>query len=157
MTDVADTSLNGIDAVLSRLPSAWLVASSGEARLVVGPAGAFVLMPPSTDPTTAAERARQLATTTRVALAEHVSWVPFIEAVVVLPESPLRNGVAASVPLDLLPETLIEGPAVVDPGTLGAIRLLVEEGRLARWRPGVDSSGAMIDLCEPVDDIPTSS
>lgn len=162
---MANASLDGVDAVLADLPPAYAVASSGAARLVVGPPGAFVLVPSGTDPSTAAERAGHLAATTRSALAEHVSWVPFIDAVVVVHDSPVHNGVATPVPLDLLPETLVEGPVVIEPSTVATIRLLLDEGRLTSWRAGlgVDDANddakddANIDLCEPADDIPAAS
>lgn len=157
MTDVANASLDGIDSVLSGLPPTWVVASNGAARLVVSPPGAFVLLPAGADPSTTAERAGHLAATTRVALAEHLSWVPFIDAVVVIHDTPVRNGLATSVPLDLLPETLVEGPVVIDPSTVATIRLLLDEGRLPHWRTGVHSEDAKIDLCEPVNDVPAAS
>ncbi|WP_334144722.1 hypothetical protein [Rhabdothermincola sp.] len=156
MTDLANASLDGIDSVLAGLPPACVVASSGVARLVVGPPGAFVLLPSGADPSTTAERAGHLAATTRAALAEHVSWVPFIDAVVIH-DTPLRNGSATSVPLDLLPETLVEGPVVIDPSTVAMIRHLLDEGQLPNWRTGVCSEDGKIDLCEPVDDVPAAS
>jgi hypothetical protein len=137
-----------IDEVLADLPSLCTVASAGEARLVFGPSGAFVLLDGSDDPADSADRAGRLAASTRGALAEHVSWVPFIDAVIVTPRA--RNGGDATpVPLDLLREVLVEGPPVIEPMALDTFRELLAHGRLASWRAGLNGDAGKIDLCEP--------
>lgn len=150
MTEGHRTS-HSIDEALASLPGAFAVASQGEARLVAGPSGAFVLLgvPGPAVPPNASFTLSQLAADTRSALADHLSWVPFIDTLLVrvADEGDTRN--PAVVPLDLLRDTVCEGRQVVDDRALGAIRDLLRRGLLGGWRVGLVPTGDRIDLCDP--------
>src|SRR5690606_15531873 len=133
---------------LSSLPPGYSIASSGEARFIAGPPGAFVLLAAGGGAGNGADRAALLASTTRTALAEHLTWVPFIDAIVVTTE-PSMSTAATPVPLDLLSEMLTEGPIVIDAGVLETIRSLIAEQRLSTWRTGLGLPADKIDLCDP--------
>jgi hypothetical protein len=152
----AGVSLDSVDRVLTSLPAPFAVASSGEARFVLGPPGAFVLLASGDDVAQSADRATLLAATTRTALAEHLSWVPFIDAVVVTTANQRAAQSATAVPLDMLAELLTEGPIVIDASAIEAVTALIDEARLSTWQRGVGLPAASIDLCEPAADRTTS-
>lgn len=139
-----------IDAILAELPAAFVLARQASARLVVGPCGAFVIHPADGDVAGAADHLTRLTSVTRNALFDHLTWVPFVDAIVVTRTSRPRNHLATVVPLDLLGDVLTQGREVVDAGTLNAIRDAVRTGRLDGWRVGSGSAGDRIDLCDPV-------
>jgi hypothetical protein len=142
-----------IDEALASLPGQFAVASLDEARLVAGPAGAFVLTSfPGAEPTPEAAGAsiNRMAADIRAALADHLSWVPFVDTLVVtVGKPPSTTGSVAVVPVDLLRDTVVEGRAVVDERALGVIRDLLRRGQLGGWRVGLVPVGERIDLCEP--------
>jgi hypothetical protein len=142
------TPLNGIDAILAELPSDWLIGWLDEARLAIGPTGAFVLVPGQVDLAAAADRAQTLATRTRAVLAAHISWVPFIDAAVVTEADRPTEDAAMIVPVDLLGELLTEGSLVIDRPALAVLRNLLSGGSLDGWRVGVAPVDVSIDLCE---------
>jgi hypothetical protein len=144
-------SAEQIDRLLAGLPATHTVASQESARLVVGPSGATVILLGERDVPDAADRAARLAAATRTALADHVAWVPFVDAVVVTDDAETATA-ATVVPPDLLGEVLVEGPEVIDPPALGVIVDLLDTDGLAPWRVGLDPSAAKIDLCEPARD-----
>jgi hypothetical protein len=141
-------SAEQIDRLLAGLPATHTVASQESARLVVGPSGATVILLGERDVANAADRAARLAAATRASLADHVAWVPFVDAVVVTDDAERSPASATVVPPDLLGEVLVEGPEVIDPPALGVIVDLLDTDGLAPWRVGLDSSTAKIDLCE---------
>jgi hypothetical protein len=136
-----------IDRLLAGLPATHTVASQDAARLVVGPCGATVVLLGERDVPDAADRAARLAAATRTALADHVAWVPFVDAVVVTDDADRSATAATVVPPDLLGEVLVEGPEVIDPPALDVIVDLLDTDGLAPWRVGLDSDAAKIDLC----------
>jgi hypothetical protein len=142
-----------IDEALASLPGEFAVGSLDEARLVAGPAGAFVLTGfPGTDATPEAAGAtiNRLAADIRASLADHLSWVPFVDTLVVtVGKPPATTGSVAVVPVDLLHDTMVEGRAVVDERALRVIRDLLRRGQLGGWRVGLVPVGERIDLCEP--------
>jgi hypothetical protein len=146
------TPLDGIDAILAELPSDWVVGWLAGARLVIGPSGAFVLVPGQADLPAAADRAQGLAHTTRSVLAHHISWVPFIDAAVVTEGDRPNAASAVVVPVDLLGELLTEGPPVIDRPALGVLRNLLAQGQLDGWQVGSPPVDVKIDLCESITD-----
>ncbi len=80
---MAPKSVEHIDGLLADLSPMYTIASQGSARFVAGPTGVFVLVYGGDDLGRAAELAARLAPTTRATLADHLSWVPFVDAVVV--------------------------------------------------------------------------
>lgn len=150
MTEGHRTS-HSIDEALASLPEAFAVASHGEARLVAGPAGAFVLLGvegPAV-PAEASFMLNHLAADIRSALADHLSWVPFIDTLLVRVAGERDSRDPAVVPLDLLRDTVCEGRQVVDDRALGVIRDLLRRGQLGEWRVGLVPTGDRIDLCDP--------
>jgi hypothetical protein len=151
-----------IDGLLAELSPMYTVASQGAARFVAGPSGVFVLVLGGDDVDAAADRAGRLAAATRASLADHLSWVPFVDAVVVTAADDSRRqpatravpGVApaTAVPLDMLGEVLVEGRAVIEFSALGVIDDLLRDEALTPWRMGVVAGADKIDLCEPTAD-----
>lgn len=144
-----------IDEVLSSLPDAYVVAGQGSARLVVGPCGAFVLQPADTDLSAAAARLNRLTAITREAMCDHVTLVPFLDALAVTAGEAPRHAAITVAPLDLLADVLTHGPEVIDRPTLNALRDAVRAATLDGWRVGVGITGDKIDLCDPAQ--PTST
>jgi len=150
-----------IDGLLAELSPTYTIASQGPARLVAGPTGVFVLVLSGDDVERATELAARLAPATRAALADHLAWVPFVDAVVVIgrdgrrtehdrePHPATGASDAIAVPVDMLGEVLVEGRAVIDLGALGVIDELLREQALAPWTVGTGAGAAKIDLCEP--------
>ena len=144
-------TLHNIDEALASLPGEFAVASNGDARLVAGSAGAFVMVGVGgdTSPTEAAFLVSQLAADTRSALADHLSWVPFIDTMLVSLSLDQSRVASSTVPLDMVHVTVCEGRQVVDDRALGVIRDLLRRGMLGNWLVGLVPSGDRIDLCEP--------
>jgi hypothetical protein len=140
--------VDGIDGILAELPPDWVIGRQGEARLVMGPSGAFVLVPEAADLAAAADRAQHLAQLTRAIVSHHISWVPFIDAAVVTDADRPTEDAAVVVSIDLLAELLIEGPPVIDRPALGVLRNLLVEGSLDGWQVGSAPADVSIDLCE---------
>jgi hypothetical protein len=151
-----------IDGLLAELSPMYTIASQGAARFIAGPSGVFVLVLGGDDVDRAAERAGRLAAATRASLADHLSWVPFVDAVVVTaPDDQRRQPAtqaiagaapATAVPLDMLGDVLVEGRAVVEFASLGLIDDLLQDDALAPWRVGLAAGADKIDLCEPTAD-----
>lgn len=141
----------GIDEALAALPDMYAVGSHGDARLVAGPAGAFVVVAAPDDEESAAAPATQLAAELRMLLADHLSWVPFIDTLLVTVEG--TEAEAAVVPVDLLLDTVTNGRPVIDERALVRIRDLLRRGALGDWRVGLLPVGDRIDLCDPAPQI----
>lgn len=154
MSEIEPIGCDRVDRVLAGLTADAVVAVAGEARLVASDAGAFVLLPADAEPTRAGEQVARLAEATRHALAEHLSWVPFVDAVVVVRPGEDAGGSVTAVPVDLLATVLVEGPRQIADPTLARIAVLVAEGRLGAWRAATASDGGRIDPCPPVDPTP---
>jgi hypothetical protein len=143
-----------VDTVVQALPGTYLVGGQDDARFVIGPTGAFVLLPGSSPVrglTGDAIRLRRLAEVTRNALCDHLTWVPFLDTLVVTAGDLVRSAEVTVAPLDLLNVVLTEGPEVIDRATLLAVRVALDAGRLDDWSPIAAATGAdaRIDLCAP--------
>jgi hypothetical protein len=138
-----------LDGLLDTLPEGWAVGHRQTARLVVGPTGAFVLVPGEGNLAFAAEEAHGLAQRTRGAMARHLSWVPFVDAAVVTSKNEHAEVAAILVPLDLLAELLVQGPPVIDRPAITLVRRLLVSGSLDGWESGTPADGVKIDLCDP--------
>jgi hypothetical protein len=99
-----------IDAVLSVLPNTYSTIGLGEARLVVGPTGVFVVSPTGDNVQQTADDLVQRAVGLRTELAQRMSLVPFIDALVIVGDGGERPFAATGVPLDLLAATITQGP-----------------------------------------------
>lgn len=113
------------------LPLEYVVQRVDDHWVVVGPTGIFVVGRARGDVAASAERTSALAHELRAALSERISWVPFVDAIVVATGD--HGGLACTVvPLDLLVVALTSGGVTIDavglaqvqhhlPGTLGEI------------------------------------
>jgi hypothetical protein len=159
---MAPNPADHLDGLLDELAPIYTIASQGSARFVAGPSGVFVLVSAGDEPARAAEIAARLAAATRTALADHLSWVPFVDAVVVTDElghrrkantETLPDGTpATAVPLDMLGEVLVEGRPMIGDTALVVLNRLIRTGRLSPWRAGFARDADKIDLCEPTAD-----
>jgi hypothetical protein len=147
-----------LDEVLTSLPPLHVLARWDDARLVVGPAGAFVLVTTAEAPADLARLAEQLdslARATRESLCAHLTWVPFVDTLVVTATDPPRAPFIPCAALDLLQNVLTEGPKVIDGHTINTIRDAVRRSALNGWRVGFGGEADKIDLCDPVDTSPS--
>lgn len=116
--------------VLSDITSAHLVFDIDHAWFVVGPSGLFVICEDDGDLVAATQRAGDRARSLRDRLANELSWVPFVDALVVTrqhdvdDDTPTPELECPVIRLDLLRNTLTEGPRSVDDDTLGRLALL---------------------------------
>ena len=101
-----------LDQVLATLPDDFTVRTVGAARFVLGPTGAHVVAVDDGSEDAPATLAH-IASLVRDALADRVTWVPFVHAMLVTertdPCSP-----ATRVPPVLMPGALVDGPTTLD-------------------------------------------
>lgn len=145
--DVAD-----LDRLLTALPSEYAVGALREDRLVAGPAGAFVLRGASEDVERDAYELLQLTSATRVALSDHLPWVPFLDALLVSPRpgSQHRKDITV-VPVDLLVDVLRDGHQRLDAATMDRIFQLLAERRLDPTWALIGWADARMDGCSSSD------
>lgn len=151
MTD--DEIRGAMDRVLTGLPPVHVLAGQQDARLVVGPAGAFVLAPAGSDRlelASAAQRLEAMALATRESLCAHLAWIPFLDAIIVTADDPPRSLTVTCAAVDLLHDVLTEGPKVIDAATIATIRDVIRGSALHGWQAGIAGAGGRIDLCDPV-------
>ena len=117
-----------LDRVLATLPDGYLVRPIGSSRFVLGATGAHVLAIDD-GRADAPREVGLLASVTRSALAEHVAWVPFVHALLVTEEERACPP-ATCVHPRLIPNALVEGPAVLGPEELGRLVASVRAGAL---------------------------
>lgn len=127
MFETKDVTASDLDDALAGLPPGFAVGTLDQARLVIGPTGCTVLMAQSSGTTPELESS-DLAQTTRLNLADHLSWVPFVDALVVTSEN--NTGSIVSVELDLLVPLLVDGPTMLDEETITCLTALLAERRL---------------------------
>ena len=125
-----------VDDVLDDLPAEYVVAGLGEARFVAGSPGAFVVQAANGDVGRAAAELTHTTAATRASLADHLAWVPFIDSLLVVPDTDVRHAAATVVPADLLLQILVEGHQPLDAQTVARVRALVHARRLTPpWAP----------------------
>ena len=98
-----------LDQVLATLPDNFTVRTVGAARFVLGPTGAHVVA--VDDGSEDAPCPRPHASLVRDALADRVTWVPFVHAMLVTERTDLLPG--DPVPR-LMPGALVDGPTTLD-------------------------------------------
>lgn len=128
-------ALPALDRLLDDLPGEYCVACHDVLRLAIGPTGVFVLSLESARPDLDGIVTQLLATAarTRDALADHLSFVPFVDALLVLDRHDSSHLPVTGVPLDLLRATLVEGRRAVPDRQLDAARQLLRDDRLRPW------------------------
>ena len=122
-----------LDEVLRVLPPEYLVAEYDRARLVAGPTGLFALYPSTGDLVHDARAITRAARAVRVALADALTLVPFIDVLVVTTEVSASCSGATATPLDLVESVLNDGHQPLDADTLDRITALTLAQRLPGW------------------------
>jgi len=123
---------------VARLPMEYLVCRQAEHWVVVGPTGIFVVGGSGEDAVAAAESTRHLAHRIRTALSDLVPWVPFIDALLVSPETDLQVPCTV-VELASLEMALLTGSTTIDDEGLEQLRRHVPEV-LARLSDGAGAA-----------------
>ena len=86
----------------------------------------------------------------RATIADHLSLVPFLDALVVERSPRQLPGVpAVLVALDLLPDLLVQGPPVVPVDVVAGVRRLLTGQLLGAWRVDAAQPADTIVLCDP--------
>lgn len=106
---------------VTRLPDEYMVRRVRDHWAIVGPSGLFVVGRADGDMTESAHRTAALAHSVRSLLSEEVSWVPFVDALLVAESE--HNGLECTVvELDSLELTLTSGGEQIDPIGLHQIK-----------------------------------
>ena len=132
--------------MLASLPG-WPSWPPAERPFVVGPSGAFVLLPGTTT-SPAHGRGPRPAQPTRAALGDHLSWVPFLD-VAVLPSGADQAEAASIVAPSICSRRCSpKGPLVIDgrPWPCSATSSPRAPRATGRWN---GRRAARIDLCDP--------
>lgn len=129
-----------VAAVLASLPPAYRVVPLADADVVLGPPGAFVVAAGNGNVQDIADRLVGRAVRLRAALAERMSWVPFIDALVVA-DHPGAHAVAATVvPADLLDQTLVQGTPMLSDESVTRLADLIEDLTAAEAADGTNGT-----------------
>ena len=120
--------LDDLDRALRTLPAGHVVTPVGRSRLVLGPSGAhLVVLDDGSDD--AARDVARLASVVRSALADHVAWVPYVDAFLVTDHAEPRPP-ATRVPRELILNSLVEGPTALTPADLDRLVACIADGAL---------------------------
>lgn len=124
--DVAD-----LDRLLTSLSREFAVGALGDDRLVAGPAGGFVLRAAGDEIDRDVHELLQVTNATRVALSDHLPWVPFLDPLLVSPTAGSHHHRDITVvPVDLVLDVLRDGHQRLDRATMDRIFVLLAERRL---------------------------
>ena len=93
-------SVDEVDRLLSRLDGRYQLATAEDLRMVIGPGGVFVVGMPGDDGDTS--RVAEASRRTRETIAQHLTYVPFVDAVVVDVTGTIPHDEVSVVPPDLL-------------------------------------------------------
>lgn len=126
-----------LDEMLSALSADIVVGRRGSThrenlRLVASAGGVFVLDPDPID-IDADDTTGRVADRTREQLAEHLSWVPFVDWMVVVDEWTDQG----AVPLDMVSATLLQGHALPRDVIASISGLLVRGSLAPEWEHGL--------------------
>lgn len=121
---------------VAALPDAFEVRRIGEAWVVLGPTGIFVVGRGRRDLAVEAERTAELAHELRWRLAERIPWVPFVDALVVS-EGDHAHLACTVVSVQMLVFALTGGTTTIDDDGLRQLRGVLPEvvQTLARQDP----------------------
>jgi hypothetical protein len=120
-----------LDRLLTSLPRAFAVGAFAEDRFVAGPAGGFVLRAAGDDVDRDVQQLLQVTNATRIALSDHLPWVPFLDPLLVSPTAGSHHHPDVTVvPVDLLVDVLHDGHQRLDVATMDRIFVLLAEHRL---------------------------
>jgi hypothetical protein len=141
------SSETGLADLLGHLPEDYLVVPLRSAWFVVGTPGTYIVGDGASNDDAAIGR---LAGQIRAALAQHLTWVPFVHALLISDDlRPIPQ--ATVVPSDMLLGVLTEGRRSLDDDTLRRIGELIGRGIIARVAPPVEDgeSAARMPPCDP--------
>ena len=124
-------SVDDVDRQLSRLDGRYQLATAEDLRLVIGPGGVFVVGIPDGDGKTA--RVAEASRRTRETIAEHLTYVPFVDAVVVDVSGTVSHDEVSVVPPDLL--TTVFGGHNLGPEMVDLLVDHLYRDLLAPWVP----------------------
>ncbi len=116
--------------MLSDISSEHLVFDIDHAWFVVGPTGVFVVCGDDGGAEFASQRAVDRARIMRSKLANELSWIPFVDSLVVTDDASMIEEAGRVetqcpvIPLDMLAVTVNDGPRSIDEDTLGKLALL---------------------------------
>lgn len=119
-----------LDQVLATLPDDFTVHALGAARFVLGPTGAHVVAVDDGSPDAPATLAH-IAGLVRESLADRVTWVPFVHAMLVTDRTDPCPP-ATRVPPVLMPGALVDGPTTLDDQARQRLVDALESGVLDR-------------------------
>ena len=123
-------AVSELDDLILRLPRDWALGALGDARLVAGPPGAFVVRAAGDDIERETRELLHLTNATRVALSDHLHWVPFLDALLVTGGEDHHHPDVTLVPSDMLLDVLHDGHQPLDEATMDRLFILLAERRL---------------------------
>ena len=130
MATAPTLATSDLDRLLTSLTGDYAIAALGEARFVVGRAGGFILRVTGDDLDRETHELVKLTNATRIALSDHLPWVPFLDALLVATEAITDHPDVTVVPVDLVLDVLRDGHQRLDEATMDRIILLLAEHRL---------------------------
>jgi len=147
-------TIDELDRVLGTLPAPFMVHAVGSARFVVGATGAYLVL--LHDGVEEARSVVRVAATIRSALAELMSWVPYVHPMLVTPH-PVTAPQATVVSPERLFEVLTTGRPTLEDEILDRLAELLDGDFLAGFHslaPGVPD--AKMGQCPPLPASPGS-
>ena len=152
MAKPAILEVGDLDRLLTALPREYAVGALRDDRFVAGPAGGFVLRAASEDPERDAYDLLALTSATRVALSDHLPWVPFLDPLIVSPTAGSHHHPDVTVvPADLLLDVLRDGHQRLDAASMDRIFVLLAERRLDPAWTLIGWADARMDGCSSSD------
>lgn len=130
MATAPNLATSDLDRLLTKLPREYALGALAEARLVVGPAGGFIVQVLGDDLERDTYELVKLTNATRIALSDHLPWVPFLDPLLVAPETIGHHRDVTVVPADLVLDVLRDGHQRLDETTMDRIFVLLAEHRL---------------------------
>lgn len=130
MATAPKLATSDLDRLLTTLPRDHALGALGEARFVMGPAGGFILQVTGDDLERDTYDLVKLTNATRIALSDHLPWVPFLDPLLVAPEAIRHHPDVTVVPADLVLDVVRDGHQRLDETTMDRIFVLLAEHRL---------------------------
>lgn len=128
------SSKPGLTDVLSELPERFHCVQDDSGWLVVGPTGAFMVGEGARNPRAAGQQLARAAGRFRSAVADELSWAPFVDVLVVAGDQDVVLPAASLVTLDMVIDTITAGPPMLDDETVARLRELAEPGAAREQR-----------------------
>jgi hypothetical protein len=112
--------------LLAELPGSYRWLDTGHGHLVIGPTGAFVIGEGGRNPALVAHELAHWAGRLRAAVGAVLSWAPFVDVLVVADRTKVKVESASVVTPDMLIDTLVSGPELLDPEAVDQLAALAE-------------------------------